>query len=211
MCVPTCPAESEENMAEKENLFRKALVFATIAHEGQMRKGTQIPYITHPVAVAKIVAELTDDPELRAAALLHDTMEDANVTRETLAENFGERVAALVASESENKREGTSERMTWKLRKRETLDHLLHADRDTKLVCLGDKLANLRDIDRDREAIGDNLWERFNAPEDGAGAAGKMANIGWYYRGVAERLKSEFGETDAWQELDGLVTKVFGI
>ena len=59
------------------------------------------------------------------------------------------------------------------------------------------------------ESVGDKLWERFNAPDDGKGIAGKKANIRWYYRGIAKRLKSELGDTNAWKELDRLIAEVF--
>ena len=72
------------------NLVSQAAVFATNAHDGMMRKGTKIPYIVHPMEVAAIAASLTDDPEVIAAALLHDVMEDCGVTQKQLFEQFGE-------------------------------------------------------------------------------------------------------------------------
>ena len=203
-----CDAFDEDG---EDNPVQKAVEFATVAHAGAVRKGTDIPYIVHPMDVMKIVAGITDDEEIRAAAVLHDTVEDTDVTGEDIEEVFGERIAELVAAESENKREDQPEETTWKIRKQETLDHLAEADTDAKIICLGDKLSNMRDIARDYESIGDKLWERFNAPEDENGISGKKANIGWYYRGIADRLKSELGDTDAWHELDGLIVKIFGL
>lgn len=192
------------------NLLQKAIEFAAKAHAGVPRKGTDIPYIVHPIEVMKIVCGLSDDEAVRAAAVLHDTVEDVEeVTIETIRTEFGEDVARLVAAESENKREGQPEGETWLIRKQETLDHLDRAERDVKIICLGDKLANMRDIVRDSRALGDELWNRFNAPDDGKGLEGKIAHVGWYYRGVADRLKSELGSTPAWQELDGLIKEVF--
>ena len=190
------------------SIVDRAVGFAAIRHAGAFRKGTDIPYIVHPVEVMKIVAGITGDEEIRAAAVLHDTVEDAGVKREELEEKFGGRVAELVGAESENKREGEPEEKTWKIRKQETIEHIAAADREAKIICLGDKLANMRDIAGDFENIGDKLWERFNAPDDGKGLAGKKANIGWYYRSIADGLKSELGDTAAWKELDGLVRKV---
>ena len=79
-------------------MVKKAAAFAERAHRGAVRKGTAIPYITHPLEAAVIVASITEDQELIAAALLHDVMEDAGVSREKLKAEFGSRVADLVAA-----------------------------------------------------------------------------------------------------------------
>lgn len=200
-----------ENMNRENTLAERAAEFAKAAHAGQVRKGTETPYIVHPMAVMEIVSGITEDEEVRAAAVLHDTVEDTETTQEDIENLFGRRVAELVGAESENKREGLPEKETWVIRKLETLDHLAKADYNTQVICLGDKLANMRDIARDRAELGDGLWERFNAPEDGKGTEGKKANIGWYYRGIADRLKNMLGDTEAWQELDRLVKEVFGL
>ena len=72
-------------------MVKKAAAFAERAHRGAVRKGTAIPYITHPLEAAVIVASITEDQELIAAALLHDVMEDAGVSREKLKAEFGSR------------------------------------------------------------------------------------------------------------------------
>ena len=86
-------------------LLDDAIVFAIHAHSGQLRKGTNTPYILHPLEAAAIVASMTDDLEIIAAAVLHDTLEDAHISMYEIADKFGERVADLVKSETENKRE----------------------------------------------------------------------------------------------------------
>ena len=193
----------------EKSVVDQAVSFACSAHAGAFRKGTDIPYIVHPIEVMKIVCGITGDQEVRAAAVLHDTVEDTPVTKNDIEVLFGSRVAELVASESENKREGTPEKETWCIRKQETLDHLEKASKNVKIICLGDKLANMRDIARDYENLGEQLWERFNAPDDGKGLPGRAANIGWYYSGIVEKLKDDLSETVAWKELDLLVRKVF--
>ena len=193
----------------EKSVVDQAVSFACNAHAGTFRKGTDIPYIVHPMEVMKIVCGITADKEVRAAAVLHDTVEDTPVTKADIEVLFDSRVAELVASESEDKREGIPEKETWKIRKEETLNHLEKASKDVKIICLGDKLANMRDIARDYENLGDKLWERFNAPQDGMGLQGKVANIGWYYSGIVEKLKNDLSETVAWKELDSLVRKVF--
>ena len=89
----------------KENLLNDAVEFAAQKHIGQYRKGSQLPYIIHPMEAAAICASFTNDVEVLAAAVLHDVVEDAHVAVDEIEERFGPRVAALVASESENRRE----------------------------------------------------------------------------------------------------------
>ena len=92
-------------------MVERAIEFATKAHEGQVRKGTTRPYIVHPLEVGKIVATMTDDEEIISAAILHDTVEDCEgVTVEGLAKEFSDRVASLVAQESEGKSKSWYER-----------------------------------------------------------------------------------------------------
>ena len=77
-------------------LVTQAVIFAAQAHDGAARKGSEIPYIVHPMEVVAIASTMTDDPQVLAAAALHDVMEDCGVTFETLSERFGVRVARLV-------------------------------------------------------------------------------------------------------------------
>ena len=82
-------------------LVTQAVIFAAQAHDGAARKGSEIPYIVHPMEVVAIASTMTDDPQVLAAAALHDVMEDCGVTFETLSERFGVRVARLVCEESQ--------------------------------------------------------------------------------------------------------------
>ena len=187
----------------KENLLEEAVKYAAEKHKGQYRKGTKLPYITHPMEAAAICASFTEDVEVLAAAVLHDVVEDANVPVSEIREKFGARVATIVAGESENKREGLPASQTWKIRKQETIDHLKAADDiGVKMVCLGDKLANIRAIQRDFEALGDGLWQRFNQKDP--------AEHAWYYSTIADVLQPDLGHTAAWQEYRARVGQVFG-
>ena len=183
------------------DILNKAVAFAVKAHEGQFRKGTQLPYILHPMEAAAIVGSMTEDDELLAAAVLHDVVEDTAYTVEDICAQFGPRVAQLVAGESENKREGLPEEATWKLRKQETLDHLKNAPLNVQMIALGDKLSNMRAISRDYAQLGDALWQRFNQKE--------KAQHGWYYSGIAQCLAPLAGSA-AYAEYTALVQKVFG-
>lgn len=86
------------------NTFEQAARFALHAHEGQIRKTKPIPFILHPMEVAQIASTMTDDLDVLAAAVLHDVVEDTDCTADDILENFGERIAYLVAMETENKR-----------------------------------------------------------------------------------------------------------
>ena len=119
-------------------ILNKAIVYAVKAHNGQVRKGTQVPYILHPLEAASIVGTLTTDEKVIAAAVLHDVVEDTAATTECIQEAFWERIAALVAAESENKREDLPAGSTWKIRKQETIDHLRDASIEVKMLTLGE-------------------------------------------------------------------------
>ena len=186
---------------ETISLMDRAIIFATRAHSGTYRKGTKIPYIVHPIEAASIVATMTDDPDMIAAAVLHDVVEDTDATVEEIRFFFNEHIAKLVEAESENKRKDLPPQETWMVRKMETLTFLREeADREAKILALADKLSNMRAVHRDQKTIGDQLWERFNEKS--------KEKHGWMYRQVAEAL-SELKDTFAWQEYDRLVRKTF--
>lgn len=190
-------------MDQPKDLLSEAVEFAARAHRGQLRKGSALPYIVHPAEAAAICATFTDDVEVLAAAALHDTLEDTDATAEQLEALFGSRVARIVAGESENKREELPAADTWKVRKQESIAHLREAsDPGVRMVCLGDKLSNIRSIQRDQAAQGEALWQRFNQKDPREHA--------WYYRTLADVLKPELGETDAWREYLTRVDDVFG-
>lgn len=88
-----------------EDIVEKALKFATNAHKGQYRKYTGEAYVTHPIAVCNLVSDFTNDKDILAAALLHDTMEDCEVTYEELCNEFGKRVADMVKELTNDKEE----------------------------------------------------------------------------------------------------------
>ena len=181
-------------------LVTQAAVFAAHAHDGATRKGSQIPYIVHPMEAAAIAATLTDDPHVVAAAMLHDVMEDCGVSFEELRARFGERVATLVRDESQS--EGPESRASWGRRKREAVRRLARGSRDAKIICLSDKLSNMRAIFRDVGREGDAVFLRFNQHDKRQHA--------WYYRSCAALMEGELGRTLAWQELSGLIAQVFG-
>ena len=182
-------------------MIEKAVLFATKAHEGTTRKGKERPYILHPLEVMTIVAGLTEDEEVISAAVLHDTVEDTDVTPGDIGQSFGERVERLVMAESEDKMKDLPPEASWELRKQATIDHLETLDRDEKLICLGDKLANIREMSRDYAQIGDKLWERFNQKDKHKHAR--------YYRSICGVLELEFGDIREIREYRELWSGVF--
>ena len=181
-------------------LLDRAIIFAVRAHSGTERRGKGYPYIVHPMEAMEIVATMTADQELLAAAALHDTVEDTEVTVEQLRAEFGERIASLVAEESDVMPEGMTEEASWHQRKQAAIDRLSKASHDAKMVALGDKLSNMRAIARDYAELGDALWNRFHAkdPKDHE----------WHYRGLADALR-ELSDTFAYQEFERLINQVF--
>lgn len=174
-----------------------AIEFATKAHEGQFRKGTRRPYIVHPIEVADIVSAMTKDEEVICAAVLHDTIEDCRgITKDVLKLRFGTRVADIVAQESEDKS------MTWEERKGATISRLKDAPLEVQMIGLADKLSNMRDIDRDYPAVGDQLWTRFRMQSKAA--------LAWYYKGVRDALEEQFKGVSAYEEYCRLIDKNFG-
>ena len=182
------------------DLLDHAIIFAVQAHHNTECRGKGFPYIVHPMEAVEIVATITPDQELLAAAALHDTIEDTDVTVEQLREAFGERVAELVYAESDQFAEGISEEESWHERKQAAINRLAAASHDAKIVAMGDKLSNMRAIWRDYQVKGDELWKIFHVTD--------KASHEWHYRGLAASL-SELSDTFAYKELIRLIDEVF--
>jgi guanosine-3',5'-bis(diphosphate) 3'-pyrophosphohydrolase len=126
-----------------DGLFLKALVFAADKHRNQRRKDTDAsPYINHPIALANILVNeggITDINVL-CGAILHDTIEDTETTKEELTQQFGEKITSIVLDVTDDKTLPKAER------KLKQIEHASHASNEAKLVKLADKISNLRDI-----------------------------------------------------------------
>ncbi len=165
-------------------LYQKALLFAAEAHKGQLRKGSDVPYITHPVGVSAILAQYNAGGDVVVAGLLHDTLEDTKMTREELEAHFGSLIAGLVAEVSEEKLANGQE-VPWEVRKRQQLDRLRNADLDVVRLKAADVVHNVRSILRDLRVVGEKVWERFNRPRETELE---------HYRETAELLHSKLGD-----------------
>ncbi len=151
-----------------------AIEFAARAHRGQLRKGSRLPYVFHPLSVGRILLDAGCGVETVIAGFLHDTVEDTQVTIGEIASLFGERVAFLVTGASEKDKADT-----WENRKRETLEKLETADVEVVVLSCADKLDNIRSIRSDMKRTGEDVWKRFNRPKE-------MQK--WYYEGLARVL-----------------------
>lgn len=186
--------------AKSYHLIEEAIQFAAVAHKGVTRKGVEIPYVAHVMETMMLVAHMTSDNEVIAAAALHDVVEDTEYTLEDIEHKFGKRVASLVAHETENKRPDQPKEATWKIRKAEQLEQVKSAPIEVKMIMLGDKLSNMRASLRDFRKDPDNLWNKFNMKD--------VNQQEWYYRSVAEKL-SDLKDYPAYQEYVEILDEVF--
>ena len=190
-------------MGEKKmdtSFLDKAIIFAVKAHSGVERRGKAFPYIVHPMEAVSIVATITNDQELLAAAALHDVVEDTLYTEDDIRKEFGDRVAKLVASESDLVIEGKNESESWEDRKKYAIDRLAKLDRDGKIVAIGDKLSNARAMLQDYETIGEELWNKFHVTDP------KLHK--WHYEGLRDAL-SDLRGTFAFEEFNEIIGKLF--
>lgn len=193
------PAEWSGNDVET---LKRACEFAIDAHRGQVRKGTETPYIVHPVETAAIAMEQTDDIDIIVGSLLHDVVEDTSITLEKIGECFGNSVARLVQCESEDKKKGENPGQTWKYRKTSFISKLSDTTRDCKIITLSDKLSNLRAMQRDYDRLGEALWDRFNQKD--------KKEHGWYYGAVLRELGC-LAETRGYAEYKRLYGRIFEV
>lgn len=161
--------------------FSKAVAVANYAHYDQTRKGTTIPYIAHPLAVASLAIEFGANEDQAIAALLHDAIEDGGAEYEQIIlQNFGESVLAMVQGCTDGVPDANGEKADWWDRKSAYLDHLEKAADDVLLVSGADKLHNARAIVIDLREVGPAVFDRFKA-----GMKGTL----WYYRNLADIFK----------------------
>lgn len=177
------------------SIVERAIIFAAKAHEGQMRKLTDIPYITHPFSVGMLLQKANCSDEVIAAGILHDTLEDTSTTYEELTEHFGAHIANLVVAASE-----PDKSLPWEERKQHTIDRLKGAYLEEVQVITADKLHNLRSIRADLEVEGEKIWGRFKR--------GKRAQH-WYFSSIVNELSIRKKEFNLIQELEKEVIAVF--
>jgi (p)ppGpp synthase/HD superfamily hydrolase len=156
--------------------FDRAVALASELHRDQTRKGSRIPYIGHLLGVTSLVIESGGSEDETIAALLHDSAEDQGGSRtlERIRKEFGDSVAGIVEECSDHLGEP---KPPWRERKQAYLERLEDASTAALRVSLADKVHNMRTIVLDYRALGEGLWERFNAGRD---------DVLWYYSSLAE-------------------------
>jgi (p)ppGpp synthase/HD superfamily hydrolase len=176
------------------DLIEKALQVAAMAHDHQYRKKTNIPYITHPIAVGMILMKAGYDDELIAAGILHDTVEDTPLTLKNIEETFGPKIARIVEGCSE-----PDKTLGWEVRKKHTIEYLKTAPLEIRVVACADKLHNIRSISDDYEQMGEDVWTKFKRGKD---------QQKWYYQNVlvSMGLQSSF---NLLEELEMEVNRLF--
>ena len=159
----------ETQTIQDNDRFVEAFEFAYAAHKGDCRKSSTIPYIVHPLDVASILMKNNAPENVVIAGLLHDVVEDTSICLSEIKDRFGDGVATLVNGASEPEElvnAGNGKIENWRERKDHTIEFIKGARHDMKLLTCADKLANIRDIIRDYDRLGEDLWDRFNAPKD---------------------------------------------
>lgn len=175
--------------------YDDALAYASLRHRDQLRKGTQIPYLAHLLAVSSLVLESGGGEDEAIAGLLHDAIEDQGGmhTEAEIRRNFGDHVADIVL--------GCSDTMEvpkppWCERKESYLAGLPTQPPSVLLVSLADKVHNARSMLADYLAVGDELWKRFSAD---------MNDQFWYYASLAKVYREQMGEVPLVVELERLI------
>lgn len=163
--------------------FDEAMAYAAEKHRNQTRKGGNIPYLGHLLAVAGYVIEADGTETQAIAALLHDTAEDqgGEPTLAEIRQKFGDEVASIVRECSDTV---VTPKPPWRERKENYIHHLSAASDGAVLVSLADKLNNAHAILRDFRAHGAELWQRFNAKDP--------ADHLWYYKSLLAVYRGRF-------------------
>ena len=176
------------------NKLEEAIIYATILHQGKIRKLDGTPYILHPIEVSQILSTMSHDEELITAGILHDIVEDTDGTLAEIEKRFGERVAELVDSDSEGKKTEGHEVESWKRRKEDSIRDLRNSkDLGVKMLWLADKLANIRSLAGLYSEKGEAVWQELNEADPDEQR--------WYYSSIAETLELELNKTAAFKEL----------
>lgn len=188
------------NATETLSKFEQALVYASRAHAGQMRKDTRVPYLAHLLGVASIVLEHGADEDEAIGALLHDAGEDqgGKARIDDIRVHFGDKVADIVKGCSDTLEDP---KPLWRKRKEDYIAHLPGASASVRLVCAADKLYNAQSIIRDHREVGEAVWARFTP---------KKGETAWYYRAIVETLR-RVDANRLVEELDRSVTELEGI
>ena len=184
------------------DVINHALAFAAKHHDRQVRKGTKLPYLTHPANVAVILTRYGCDSDTVVAGILHDVIEDCvreGYSREMLEQRIGDKFGAIVLDTvlavTYRRHDDDGVELSGDDRKTDYLERLSGASEEARWVCAADKIHNASSIlsDLRRTVDTETIWSRF-----GGGRAG----TGRWYRQVYERLRELGFDAPIMGELD---------
>lgn len=190
------------------DIINHALAFAAKHHDRQVRKGTKLPYLTHPANVAIILTRYGRDTDTVVAGILHDVIEDCvrdGYTRQMLeqriGEKFGAKVLETVLAVTYRRHDDDGVELSGDDRRADYLERLADANEEARWVCAADKLHNASSIISDlrRTVDPDSVWTRFNI--------GKAGTARWY-RDVYERLREVGFDAPIMSELDAVTAEL---
>lgn len=178
-------------------MYEKAVQIAREAHRGQKRKITGEKYFSHPLNVARILRAANMPEYVVVAGLLHDAVEDTNLTEMDIEREFGKEVARLVAAHTEDKS------LSWENRKSHTIQTVKTGDLDVKALIVADKLDNLTSIKYALSSEGERAWTYFKRG---------YQEQKWYYSSVASVMYEGISKDTAplfFAQYERLVRTVF--
>lgn len=180
-------------------LYDDALKVATLAHRPQMRKGSGLPYVVHPIHVSVILLRHGFSTEVAIAGLLHDLVEDQGYELSKIEEQFGPRVAEMVAALTEQKRDDRGEKRPWEVRKREALRQIRDSGSETVAVKAADTLHNAQSFVNDLHQEGHRVWRHFNR--------GPQSQLN-YYRRILDVTEERLGNHPLTLELADAIDRL---
>lgn len=177
------------------SLVDQATQYIAKKHEGQYRRGLNIPYSTHLFGVARILKTAGYQDRLVVAGLLHDVLEDTDTTVEEVRELFGDAILALVQAVSE-----PDKSLHWEQRKQYMINQIKYLSEEALAIVLAEKIQNVRAIKYELSQLGESTWDNFNAGKD-------MQY--WYYANIIEQIKKYHPNALLLPDLEYEVTQLF--
>ncbi len=172
---------------------QKALEDSISFHKGQFRKLKKIPYVTHPIGVARNLSLYGCGEELITAGLFHDVLEMTEKQYGDIREGYGKNVADIVEELTDDPQD------SWEDRKSKNIENFYSCSRSVRMVGMADKLDNLESMQRDHKRLGDETWEKFNRPKD---------FHAWYFGSLKEAF-SEFKDLEPERYMFERFDKIF--
>jgi len=174
-------------VVELSSRYLQAVEFAATVHQGSVRKGTTIPYLSHLLQVSGLVLEFGGDEDEAIGGLLHDAAEDGGgePTLEAIRQHFGPKVETIVRENSDSITASKTDKAPWRERKEQYLAGIADKSASALLVSVCDKIHNARSLGADSRRLGESHWHRFNASQ---------TELIWYYESLVEAFAARIGD-----------------